>query len=1234
MSQGSTTPYAGPTPFGHTQSLFGRNDEIDELQWRLFSERILLLYSPSGAGKTSLLAASNGLLATVSGRFYPTPLLRLNAQFGVTPMAAMLRQLHEATPIAYRTDAEPDKADAALPTRYGEMLEGDTLKTYFLRIPLPEVSPPKRILLVLDQFEELFTSGWPAEQIREFFLQLGALLSNEHIQVWAIFSMREEFYSWVDEFRDLVPTRLTNTFRLNALNAEQAKAAIKFPAMHEGARFLVQDGQDAADHLVRELSTVRIRKADGTMLRQHAGKIEAVQLQVVCVDLWHYLMRRQDPVAEIRIEDVAEFHPDQALLAYCDTSLAAAAPDEKRGVALRNWIDWRLLTPSGMRAPAMIDPANIDNPTPQELNSLADMHLIRQQSREDGVWYELSHDTLASPIRKSIDNWRVKNLPIWRNLARAYQIGGYQPTFFKSLSSQYRQKVRIASRTTEYIEAEPRFFADFGAYENRRRLILLLFLLAFLAILVFIAHSKDLYDMRKATAVQSGVFAILGSEPGVGARARAAVAGTELQRDHPNAVAYNFRTALSDFLYQSRDIEALESEGRNVASVVALKDDYRVVASVADEHFDVRVYGLTGPGPIWTIEPALLKKAHKNGVRSIALVGHGRLATGGGDGTIKIWDLPKRQLLDRTLSAGTERHAPLMRGIVRSIAGVGNRLYAGFEQGIVAAWSLDDEEGADAKPLWTRRMQARVSSLELSDDGKTLVASDISANEHIYVMDTSGGDTRPIELVAEPKEANYRGAFYSVAISPDGRYAAAGSRAGRIHVWDLVKARPKEQAHVLKIEAHDEAVGKLVFTSNGTLYSSGWDGQLKQWTLPEGDLTRPVAGKTIFDMGRQLTGFVIMPDERSAFVTTRKGDSLKLRLVSGNHPLGQIGAGAGTRAMLFTDAGTEKFVSVGNDFVALDVLAHPFATKREGDGLGKPILAAARAPAINSTFIARGEQVYIVRDGDSSALAKPVLSVGGANVDSVFSNDKGTMLVVGTPSRTTLWLYDPQKQVAIRCDAGDIAFPTRPVRLAVFRPGSSDLLTVANGVAQYWRATERGGGCPKLALDKTKFKKTAPEIQAATFDTAGKTLWAGDFTGRLYSIDVADQDGTEKTLLEESVVAPSALAVGTDRDNKTIVAYGDTSGAIFFLQLDWRFPVKIAQNFHDSEISTLALAHGSQWLLSSSAEGTAVWDLRMDQWIGRACKLANNETFGSSDLEKYFSDVPKSDRPKPCATSH
>ena len=76
MSERRPNPYVGPRPFDLGEKLYGRERETRELVGRLIAERIVLVHSPSGAGKTSLLQAA--VIPRLKERdFNPLPILHV-----------------------------------------------------------------------------------------------------------------------------------------------------------------------------------------------------------------------------------------------------------------------------------------------------------------------------------------------------------------------------------------------------------------------------------------------------------------------------------------------------------------------------------------------------------------------------------------------------------------------------------------------------------------------------------------------------------------------------------------------------------------------------------------------------------------------------------------------------------------------------------------------------------------------------------------------------------------------------------------------------------------------------------------------------------------------------------------------------------------------------------------------------------------------------------------------------
>src|SRR3954469_11698305 len=75
-STGRTCPFVGPRPFRFGEPLFGRDREVPKLFDLVIAERIVLLFSPSGAGKTSLIQA--GLIPALREEgFHDLPVIRV-----------------------------------------------------------------------------------------------------------------------------------------------------------------------------------------------------------------------------------------------------------------------------------------------------------------------------------------------------------------------------------------------------------------------------------------------------------------------------------------------------------------------------------------------------------------------------------------------------------------------------------------------------------------------------------------------------------------------------------------------------------------------------------------------------------------------------------------------------------------------------------------------------------------------------------------------------------------------------------------------------------------------------------------------------------------------------------------------------------------------------------------------------------------------------------------------------
>jgi 8-oxo-dGTP pyrophosphatase MutT (NUDIX family) len=263
-------PYPGPRSFRYGERIYGRDREIDQLADVLIAERIVLFYSPSGAGKTSLLEA--GLRPRLEQRdFEVLPIVRVGYVPPPSLNGAAVRNRYLLSTLLSLEEDRPSDRQLGI----SELLDIE-LSDYLARLDHNQLDP----CILFDQFEELFTlDPTDQEQKMEFLHEVGVALRDRGR--WALFSMREDFIAQLDPYLHLVPTRFNTRYRLDLLGTSAAETAIREPAEEAGVRFSAA----AADRLVDDLRRVRVKR--GVAVTEELGPyVEPVQLQVVCRQLW------------------------------------------------------------------------------------------------------------------------------------------------------------------------------------------------------------------------------------------------------------------------------------------------------------------------------------------------------------------------------------------------------------------------------------------------------------------------------------------------------------------------------------------------------------------------------------------------------------------------------------------------------------------------------------------------------------------------------------------------------------------------------------------------------------------------------------------------------------------------------------------------------------------------------------------------------------------------------------
>jgi hypothetical protein len=421
-----SNPYVGVRPFPPDRRIYGRDQELLVLTNRLLSDRLILMFSPSGAGKTSMIMARGGLRDRMRAEgFRLLEPIRVGLTADVAARTGVNRYLLSTLVSLERGRSDSGRDDEALARMIAAARGAPADRTHnptppadFLHHQIAALSAPPGpgvadpVLLVFDQFEELLTLDPTDGGVkRDYIRQLGVALRDT--DRWALFAMREDYIAALGPYLPLFPTRLAATFRLDLLEKKSAREAAQRPAAEHTVPVTFED--DAARHLVDELARIKVQDPlTGKSEPKDGSYVEPLHLQVVCQRLWKERLS-PDRITTADLDRLTHGAGEglhgvtAALAAYFDEvvreTAARFAPAGVTEKGIRNWFGACAISPSGFRLPVLLGTEAEYNLNPAVLNELALRYLIRSEHRHGQIFYELTHDRLVEPILKSNAAW-------------------------------------------------------------------------------------------------------------------------------------------------------------------------------------------------------------------------------------------------------------------------------------------------------------------------------------------------------------------------------------------------------------------------------------------------------------------------------------------------------------------------------------------------------------------------------------------------------------------------------------------------------------------------------------------------------------------------------------------------------------------------------------------------------------------------------------------------------------
>ncbi|MDC5698553.1 BTAD domain-containing putative transcriptional regulator [Intrasporangium calvum] len=224
-------PWPGLQPYGQDEARFfaGRERLVAELVARLATTRLLAVVGASGTGKSSLVQA--GLVPALEAGVLPgsASWVRLTMRPGSAPLRELAR--------------------VALGGRQVDV--GDVLAQLLSRAggrdATAEGAAP-RTVLVVDQFEEVWTSGADDAQVADFLRVLVDAVDDPAGRVSVVVVLRADYLTAVAEHPELARRLSESTVLVGAPTPDEVRRAVERPA--DRARITLEDG--LADAIVTD----------------------------------------------------------------------------------------------------------------------------------------------------------------------------------------------------------------------------------------------------------------------------------------------------------------------------------------------------------------------------------------------------------------------------------------------------------------------------------------------------------------------------------------------------------------------------------------------------------------------------------------------------------------------------------------------------------------------------------------------------------------------------------------------------------------------------------------------------------------------------------------------------------------------------------------------------------------------------------------------------------------------
>jgi TIR domain/WD domain, G-beta repeat len=819
------SPFPGLRPFDveDHRVFFGRSSEVGQLIELLRSpaERaemaVLLVVGPSGCGKSSLVRA--GLLSTMADEadWWKLPAILP----GTDPVAALVRQLATA---GQRLGLGWTVAQVR------HQLDDDDL--IGLADELLLAARVRRLLVVVDQFEELLTQTPPGQRAR--FAQLLHSALGGPVQVVA--TLRSEFLDQllVDSALAVLPTRI---YTLRPLRRDALRDVIEGPARLAG----IGIEPDLVARLVADTDSG-----------------EALPLLAFTLAQLTESVGRGGQLCGIRYDQLGGVQG--ALTRQADTALAEAttATGRSREEVIAGLLQLVTVDEQGRPLRRRIDRAHLDESLIRELDAFVRRRLVTTDIDNGRVVVGVAHEAfwsawapLAQAIEKNVSALRTRRAveqaaTDWDNAGhprtRLWERG--QLAAAVADIGAHLQAHELVSDRVELNWTERAFLRASIRRDRFRRgraitVLSVLLALAVIAAVVAVGQQRTAEQQRNVAVSQQvagQAMELHDTNPALAAQLSLAayrLAPTMQARDSLlNALANPYATQLTGHFSP-------------VNSVSFSPDGHTLATGSADK--TARLWDIRDPHHP---RPLDILAGHTSDVLSVAFSPDGHtLATASRDTSTRLWDIrdPRHPKQLGTLTGHTNG--------VPSVASSpdGHIVVTGSADNSARLWDIRDPRHPNQLGTLFGHTNT-VQSVAFSSDGHTVVTGSSDNTARLWDVQDPGHPSQLGPL------SGHTGAIYAVAFSPDGHTVVTTSEDNTARLWDVNDLRRPSQLSTLF--GHTTTVYAAAFSHDGhTLATASGDGTARLWDV--NDLRRPSQLSTLTGSTPGVIGVAFSQEDRT-----------------------------------------------------------------------------------------------------------------------------------------------------------------------------------------------------------------------------------------------------------------------------------------------------------------------------------------------------------------------------------